>query len=68
MAWWAWLILAWLAADCAFVLAWTMRARLRERDAIERYEQTFEDVEVRARGDESVGTLTPPVGPVRRPS
>jgi hypothetical protein len=35
LPWWAWLLVAWLAADAVFVIAWTMRARVRERDAVE---------------------------------
>lgn len=35
LPWWAWLFVAWLSADAVFVIAWTMRARLRERDALE---------------------------------
>lgn len=36
MPWWGWAILAWIAFDAIFAIAWTMRARVRERDAIER--------------------------------
>jgi hypothetical protein len=27
IAWWCWLVVAWLAADGAFVVAWTLRPR-----------------------------------------
>lgn len=49
LPWWAWLLVAWLAADAVFVIAWTMRARVRERDA----------VEPRFRGEPSARDLTP---------
>lgn len=30
---WGWLVVAWLAADCAFVVAWTLRAPRPDPDA-----------------------------------
>lgn len=61
MAWWGWLIVAWLAADCVFVIAWTRRVRLRDPDDLDAIREVAlaDDDEGEEEG-EHVGALTPP--------
>lgn len=63
LPWWGWLIVAWLAADLVFVLAWTMRGRIREREALEaRFPEEASE------GPGELHELTPPAMPVERRS